>query len=200
MADSKCVTNVGHKVQPPLGPSTGEASANWDLLGRSPLLGEGGSRSETGVGRYNLPGSAPHPPQCAHWGTFPQGKASPHQPPIYRGGTWSHPPGESKTGLIDFWKRCTIPTLFGIEPVPVSSTSLRDASEAGGTLPRAKNSPPDCFYGSLRCRRPFESRPGIKKPDTRMGIWFFGTPEGTRTPNPRNRNPMLYPLSHRRIP
>ena len=26
-----------------------------------------------------------------------------------------------------------------------------------------------------------------------------GTPEGTRTPNPRNRNPMLYPLSHRRI-
>ena len=24
-----------------------------------------------------------------------------------------------------------------------------------------------------------------------------GTPEGTRTPNPRNRNPMLYPLSHR---
>ncbi len=28
---------------------------------------------------------------------------------------------------------------------------------------------------------------------------LFGTPEGTRTPNPRNRNPMLYPLSHRRI-
>ena len=26
---------------------------------------------------------------------------------------------------------------------------------------------------------------------------FIGTPEGTRTPNPRNRNPMLYPLSHR---
>ena len=218
---------------------------------------------------------------------------TPRQIPIYRGGTWSHPPSTSKTGypgwdnpflvrvfLWDFWKRCTIPALFGIEPVPVSSTSLRDASEAGGTLPRAKNSPPDCFYGSLRCRRPFESRPeyqktrypngylvfwyecsyrtfakdapyrrfsasnlfrfhphpygmrlkpeglshglktvhrtvftaacaaaalssparSIKKPDTRMGIWFFGTPEGTRTPNPRNRNPMLYPLSHRRIP
>ena len=32
-----------------------------------------------------------------------------------------------------------------------------------------------------------------------MGIplIYFGTPEGTRTPNPRNRNPMLYPLSHR---
>ena len=28
---------------------------------------------------------------------------------------------------------------------------------------------------------------------------LFGTPEGTRTPNPRNRNPMLYPLSHWRI-
>ena len=28
---------------------------------------------------------------------------------------------------------------------------------------------------------------------------YYGTPEGTRTPNPRNRNPMLYPLSHRRI-
>ena len=27
----------------------------------------------------------------------------------------------------------------------------------------------------------------------------YGTPEGTRTPNPRNRNPMLYPLSHRCI-
>ena len=26
-----------------------------------------------------------------------------------------------------------------------------------------------------------------------------GTPEGTRTPNPQNRNLMLYPLSHRRI-
>ena len=99
-ADSKCVTNVGHKVQPPLGPLTGEASANWELLGRSPLLGEGGSRSETGVGRYNLPGSAPHPPQCAHWGTFPQGKASPRQIPIYRGGTWSHPPSISKTGYL----------------------------------------------------------------------------------------------------
>ena len=61
---------------------------NWDLLGRSPLLGEGGSRSETGVGRYNLPGSAPHPPQCAHWGTFPQGKASPRQIRICPTGFW----------------------------------------------------------------------------------------------------------------
>ena len=34
---------------------------------------------------------------------------------------------------------------------------------------------------------------------SRMGYTVFGTPEGTRTPNPRNRNPMLYPLSHRCI-
>ena len=33
-----------------------------------------------------------------------------------------------------------------------------------------------------------------------MCLLFFGTPEGTRTPNPRNRNPMLYPLSHRCMP
>ena len=33
----------------------------------------------------------------------------------------------------------------------------------------------------------------------KFGFVLFGTPEGTRTPNPRNRNPMLYPLSHRCI-
>ena len=33
-ARSKCVTNVGHKVQLPPGPSTSDASAtNWDLGG-----------------------------------------------------------------------------------------------------------------------------------------------------------------------
>ncbi len=37
---------------------------------------------------------------------------------------------------------------------------------------------------------------GIKIPVLSI---FLGTPEGTRTPNPRNRNPMLYPLSHWRI-
>ena len=39
-----------------------------------------------------------------------------------------------------------------------------------------------------------------KTPNTEIEIpvlgTFHGTPEGTRTPNPRNRNPMLYPLSH----
>ena len=34
-ARSKCVTNVGHKVQLPLGPSTSDASANWDLAGKA---------------------------------------------------------------------------------------------------------------------------------------------------------------------
>ena len=62
-----------------------------------------------------------------------------------------------------------------------------------------KKCPPDTFLPALQAGRPFESLPGSKKADTRMGICFFGTPEGTRTPNPRNRNPMLYPLSHRRI-
>ena len=38
-----------------------------------------------------------------------------------------------------------------------------------------------------------------KKEAVRKDDLFFGTPEGTRTPNPRNRNPMLYPLSHRCI-
>ena len=45
---------------------------------------------------------------------------------------------------------------------------------------------------------PFPHEVRKKTEDT---LWvssaFFGTPEGTRTPNPRNRNPMLYPLSHR---
>ena len=39
-----------------------------------------------------------------------------------------------------------------------------------------------------------------KKTRYQMVSGLFGTPEGTRTPNPRNRNPMLYPLSHRCMP
>ena len=38
-----------------------------------------------------------------------------------------------------------------------------------------------------------------KRIPQRVSSFLFGTPEGTRTPNPRNRNPMLYPLSHRCI-
>ena len=51
------------------------------------------------------------------------------------------------------------------------------------------------------CRTAMGSSPTAYKkfqiPEWVSGI--FGTPEGTRTPNPRNRNPMLYPLSHRCI-
>ena len=46
------------------------------------------------------------------------------------------------------------------------------------------------------------SSPAQHKQKIQIPEWvsgFFGTPEGTRTPNPRNRNPMLYPLSHRRV-
>ena len=46
------------------------------------------------------------------------------------------------------------------------------------------------FYGSS---------PFLHKNKKQIPEWvsaFYGTPEGTRTPNPRNRNPMLYPLSH----
>ena len=93
-------------------------------------------------------------------------------------------------GLIDIWKRSATPTLFGIGPVPVSSTSQRDASETGGTLPRAKNSPPDCFYGSLRCRRPFESRPANQKRVTPDGItrfWYKWSYETIRKGSPDQR-------------
>ena len=50
--------------------------------------------------------------------------------------------------------------------------------------------------------RPFESLPcGARNKQEGYPNGYpsclFGTPEGTRTPNPRNRNPMLYPLSHR---
>ena len=107
---------------------------------------------------------------------------------------------------------------------PVQSTSLRDASCTGGTLPRTvlsrsagmpegtrcqnflwkfcKDAVPSSRHcadvhrtSASDCSSPFLR----KKSDTHLGIRLFGTPEGTRTPNPRNRNPMLYPLSHWRI-
>ena len=50
------------------------------------------------------------------------------------------------------------------------------------------------------CSSPkYENNPNPSPTEIRFGLFCFGTPEGTRTPNPRNRNPMLYPLSHRRI-
>ena len=81
------------------------------------------------------------------------------------------------------------------------STSLYGMHlETEGLSHGLKNSPLDCFSPRLRRGRPFESCPTYQK--MRIPLWvsaFFGTPEGTRTPNPRNRNPMLYPLSHRCI-
>ena len=94
---------------------------------------------------------------------------------------------------MDFGKRFIISTFPGSGPVPFSSTSLRDASENGGTLPRAKNSPPDCFYGSLRCRRPFESRPEYQKtryPDGYLVFWYTG-----RDSNPQPSEPESDALS-----
>ena len=51
---------------------------------------------------------------------------------------------------------------------------------------------------AIYCSRPsrYKNNPN---PQMWFGLFFSGTPEGTRTPNPRNRNPMLYPLSHRCI-
>ena len=40
---------------------------------------------------------------------------------------------------------------------------------------------------------PFRVPWRIKKPDTQMGIWFFGTPKGTRTPDLLIRSQSLYP-------
>ena len=57
---------------------------------------------------------------------------------------------------------------------------------------------PGCrWQPGLSRSSPFSDR--YKKWDAQKRIPLFGTPEGTRTPNPRNRNPMLYPLSHWRI-
>ena len=50
------------------------------------------------------------------------------------------------------------------------------------------------------CSSPkYKNNPNPSPAEIRFGLSCLGTPEGTRTPNPRNRNPMLYPLSHWRI-
>ncbi len=53
---------------------------------------------------------------------------------------------------------------------------------------------PSAFYRGIKT-----TNPNLPPVCERFGFALFGTPEGTRTPNPRNRNPMLYPLSHWRI-
>ena len=90
------------------------------------------------------------------------------------------------------------------DPNGAMSTAAPAAAIAPWTLPRAKNCLPALnFYTSARTGAALSSllrRVALTKKEIPFGISFFvGTPEGTRTPNPRNRNPMLYPLSHRRI-
>ena len=64
----------------------------------------------------------------------------------------------TKLILLGFRKRCA-------RPIPASSTSLRDASETEGTLPRAKNSPPDCFLNALSSPPPHKSKTGYPEWD-----------------------------------
>ena len=101
--------------------------------------------------------------------------------------------------FMGLWERRTMPTLFRDEPVPASSTSLRDASETGGTLPRAKNSPPDCFYGIFRCRRPFESHPSNQKraiPDGIPRFWYARRDSNPQPSEPESDALSIEPLAH----
>ena len=61
------------------------------------------------------------------------------------------------------------------------------------TLPRAKNSPPDCFYGSCAAAALSSPAWSIKNSVSQMGYAIFGTPEGTRTPDLLIRSQSLYP-------
>ena len=78
-------------------------------------------------------------------------------------------------------------TPEGTRNIMVSASSSRRRANVHRTF---------AFYGSSPR---YKNNPNPSPTEIRFGLFFFGTPEGTRTPNPRNRNPMLYPLSHRRI-
>ena len=92
--------------------------------------------------------------------------------------------GLSRTNLSSIYPRRRDSFTF----LPLAKIMVRlGPALAGGARPHRT-----LFFESLRGAN--------KRADTQMGIRsFIGTPEGTRTPNPRNRNPMLYPLSHRRV-
>ena len=65
--------------------------------------------------------------------------------------------------------------------------------------PRGADVPPacPCFAAPpLRVRVPSGKKQKTCRP---TGNRFFGTPEGTRTPNPQNRNLMRYPLRYWRL-
>ena len=56
----------------------------------------------------------------------------------------------------------------------ISSTSVPDASEIPGTLPRAKKVSTGHFFNLASLGPPFRVPAGVlKNPDTRMGIWIF---------------------------
>ena len=78
-------------------------------------------------------------------------------------------------------------TPEGARYIMVSASSSRRRANVHRTF---------AVYGSSP---KYENNPNPSPTEIRFGLFCFGTPEGTRTPNPRNRNPMLYPLSHRRI-
>ena len=84
--------------------------------------------------------------------------------------------------------------------IQIPSTSVPDASGIRRTLPRTNQVSTGHLVTLTSFGPSFRVHPpNVPKKRMPYGILFFGTPEGTRTPNPRNRNPMLYPLSHRCI-
>ena len=98
-------------------------------------------------------------------------------------------------------KKYAVRIISGVVLVSISSTSVPDASEIERDSPTAyKTVHRTVLY--LRFAQAGLSSPLRHTKKRGIPLWdnpFFGTPEGTRTPNPRNRNPMLYPLSHWRI-
>ena len=106
----------------------------------------------------------------AFYGSSPRNKNNPNPSPA-----------EIRFGLFCFG------TPEGTRYIMVSASSSRRRANVRRTF---------AFYGSSPRNK---NNPNPSPAETRFGLFCFGTPEGTRTPNPRNRNPMLYPLSHRRI-
>ena len=87
-------------------------------------------------------------------------------------------------------------TLCIIGYIQLPSTSLRDASESWGTLPRAKKCPPDTFCTSLRTGAALSSPiRALKNPDVRKDIRIFwcerwdSNPHGITT---RTSNVLVY--------
>ena len=71
----------------------------------------------------------------------------------------------TKLILLGFRKRCA-------RPIPASSTSLRDASETEGTLPRAKNSHRTVFLTPFRVPHPTNQKRATPNGITRF--WYAG--------------------------